>query len=359
MDFGIARAFTASQLTQTGVTLGTAYYMAPEQRVAAKEVDWRADQYALGVVLYELLAGTLPTGAVESLDQLRRDVPKRQSRALMRAMAAKPQDRFNSLSELLGEIDVPKRKAAGLGALLLIGAGVAAAAGVTFVVMNRPASPPAADAKVAAPAAAAQTGAQTTQTGPPEPPGPAQTAAAVPAGPAPEESKTQPEAQAQVAEITPAPATSTEAKPAQTEPVHPSEPPPGNSAPAKTQRVAVASAADTRRQECITQCGRDDGECRSINRRAKQDCMRAVAFNGTGRVSTGSSSASCAFYDEARCTSAYNGDACRRRIADRYRVCVGVLGDSIASRRQDCEDNSHEADRMCMDELRDCRASCQ
>ena len=50
------------------MTLGTAYYMAPEQRIAAKEVDWRADQYALGVVFYELLAGTLPTGAVKPLE---------------------------------------------------------------------------------------------------------------------------------------------------------------------------------------------------------------------------------------------------------------------------------------------------
>jgi hypothetical protein len=109
----------------------------------------------------------------------------------------------------------------------------------------------------------------------------------------------------------------------------------------------------------VAQCERDSGECRSINRRAKQDCMRAVAFNGTGRGTTTPASASCAFYDEERCTSAYNRDACLARIADRYRVCVGVLGDSIASRRQDCENNSHEADRMCMDELRDCRASCQ
>ena len=55
-------------MTQTGMTLGTAYYMAPEQRIAAKDVDWRADQYALGVVLYELLSGTLPTGAVKPLE---------------------------------------------------------------------------------------------------------------------------------------------------------------------------------------------------------------------------------------------------------------------------------------------------
>ena len=90
MDFGIARAFSSSQLTQTGMTLGTAYYMAPEQRIAAKEVDWRADQYALGVVLYELLAGTLPTGAVKPLERSAQDLPKRYARALMRAMSAKP-----------------------------------------------------------------------------------------------------------------------------------------------------------------------------------------------------------------------------------------------------------------------------
>src|SRR6185369_10867461 len=63
MDFGIARAYSSSHMTQTGMTLGTAYYMAPEQQIAAKDVDWRADQYALGVVLYELLSGQLPTGA--------------------------------------------------------------------------------------------------------------------------------------------------------------------------------------------------------------------------------------------------------------------------------------------------------
>jgi serine/threonine protein kinase len=350
MDFGIARAFSASQLTQTGVTLGTAYYMAPEQRVAAKEVDWRADQYALGVVLYELLAGTLPTGAVRSLDELRRDVPKRHARALMRAMAPKPQDRFASLAELFTEIGAPRRKAAGLGALLLIGAGVAAAVGVTFVVMNREAPPVQGEAP--APATVAQTGQQNGDAGPPTTPPttppPTQPEAAAPASPQPEEASTQ-------AQTVPA-----ETKPEVSEPA----PSPQTQAPApQSTRPAPApthvAVVDTYRQECIKQCERDDGECRSINRRAKQDCMRAVAFNGTGRMSTTPYSASCAFYDESRCVGAYDRDACRTRLADRYRVCVGVLGDSIASRRQDCEDTSHEADRLCMDDLRDCRASCQ
>ena len=146
MDFGIARAFTASQLTQTGMTLGTAYYMAPEQRIAAKEVDWRADQYALGVMLYELFAGTLPTGAVTPLENIRRDLPKRYARALMRAMSPKPEDRFASFNELLGEMRVQNRRSpVGIGALLMIAAGATAAVAGGYIAYNKfltPQSPP-------------------------------------------------------------------------------------------------------------------------------------------------------------------------------------------------------------------------
>src|SRR5262249_16354169 len=56
MDFGIARLLRPSQLTSTGLALGTAYYMAPEQ-VRGQEVDHRADQFALGVGLYALVTG--------------------------------------------------------------------------------------------------------------------------------------------------------------------------------------------------------------------------------------------------------------------------------------------------------------
>src|SRR4029453_14848388 len=133
MDFGIARAYSSVHMTQTGMTLGTAYYMAPEQRVAAKDVDWRADQYALGVVLYELLSGQLPTGAVKPLETERRDLPKRYARALMRAMSPKPDDRFPALADLLTEMEGSERKVAvGIGGLLLIAAGVAAAAAGTY-----------------------------------------------------------------------------------------------------------------------------------------------------------------------------------------------------------------------------------
>jgi serine/threonine protein kinase len=108
MDFGIARAFATTQVTHTGVTFGTAYYIAPEQRIAAKGVDWRADEYSLGVVLYELLAGVVPMGATKPLELLRSDVPRRCARAIMRAIAPAPEDRWRSLAELSVELTAPQ-----------------------------------------------------------------------------------------------------------------------------------------------------------------------------------------------------------------------------------------------------------
>ncbi|HEY7860543.1 MAG TPA: serine/threonine-protein kinase, partial [Gemmatimonadaceae bacterium] len=62
-DFGIAHAISAmgeEKLTQTGITLGTPTYMSPEQAMAEKDIDGRSDVYALGCVLYEMIAGTPP-----------------------------------------------------------------------------------------------------------------------------------------------------------------------------------------------------------------------------------------------------------------------------------------------------------
>ncbi len=142
MDFGIARAFSSSNMTLTGMMLGTAYYMAPEQRLDAKEVDWRADQYALGVVLYELLAGTIPMGAIKSLDQIRRDVPPRYARAVMRAMSPKPEERFPSLAELLGELEAPAARGNKAALWLMLGVGIAAAAGGAVWYFTRAADGP-------------------------------------------------------------------------------------------------------------------------------------------------------------------------------------------------------------------------
>lgn len=60
-DFGIARLAAATAITRTGEVLGTPQYLAPEQ-MSGDVVDERADVYALGVILYEMLTGTQPTG---------------------------------------------------------------------------------------------------------------------------------------------------------------------------------------------------------------------------------------------------------------------------------------------------------
>lgn len=374
MDFGIARAFSNSQLTQTGMALGTAYYMSPEQRIGSKDVDWRTDQYALGVVLYELFAGTLPTGAVQPIDSVRRDLPKRYAASLMRAMAVMPEDRFQSLNELLGEIEAPPAKKFRYGSLILIGAGLAAAAAGAFVILNQQAQAPKPSAVAAAPAGAAGVaggadgagGDGTDGSTPVEPPPEATpSVAAVVPEPEPEPEVEQPKQASVQSEVDAISATPLPTAPEQTEP--------------KPQRVAKATTTssgavsstsfpssagggiDARRKQCVAQCERDDGECKSLSRRGKQECMKAVAFgaNSTRITTTNPAATSCAFFGQSRCEYAIDRDACLLRMTSRYKTCVDVIGGSVASRRQDCDERAHESDQMCLDALRECRASCE
>lgn len=104
MDFGIARAVSQTELTKTGMAMGTAYYMAPEQLAGVKNIDARADQYALGVMLYELLTGEIPQGAVEPPKALRRELSSALSQSVLKAMAPRPTSRFASCAELMRAI---------------------------------------------------------------------------------------------------------------------------------------------------------------------------------------------------------------------------------------------------------------
>jgi serine/threonine-protein kinase len=77
LDFGMSKLASAESLTQTGYTLGTPEYMAPEQCIGA-QVEPRTDIYALGVLMYESLTGELPIVAQnrrELLDLHQRQIP--------------------------------------------------------------------------------------------------------------------------------------------------------------------------------------------------------------------------------------------------------------------------------------------
>jgi serine/threonine protein kinase len=133
MDFGISRAYVQTEVTRTGISMGTAYYMAPEQLMNANNVDWRADQYAFGVLMYELLTGRVPMGVIQSLERVRKDIPKDYARAIMRTLSPRPEQRFPSLRELQNvlishkPVDMADAIFSALGRSIVLG-GVAGAA---------------------------------------------------------------------------------------------------------------------------------------------------------------------------------------------------------------------------------------
>jgi Tol biopolymer transport system component len=115
-DFGIALAVQTAggqRMTQTGLSLGTPQYMAPEQAMGERAIDARADVYALGAVTYEMLTGDPPFSGntVQAIvakvlterptppTATRDTVPRGVERAVLRALAKLPADRFAGAAE--------------------------------------------------------------------------------------------------------------------------------------------------------------------------------------------------------------------------------------------------------------------
>ena len=113
MDFGIARATDEKRFTQTGATIGTPAYMSPEQ-CRGHETTAASDQYSLGILAYEMLAGGAPFSgtpielqiahmqdSARPLRDLRPELSLELSGAVMRMLAKDPADRWPSLAQLV------------------------------------------------------------------------------------------------------------------------------------------------------------------------------------------------------------------------------------------------------------------
>jgi serine/threonine-protein kinase len=152
-DFGIARAEQAGaqQMTEAGSIIGTAQYLSPEQ-ARGMRVDKTSDLYSLGIVLYELLTGTVPfTGetpveiAMKHLSAIpdppserRREVPHALDMVVLRALAKDPRDRYQSAEEMDADLErvargtSVSRETEEAATTVLSGAELAAAAATTI-----------------------------------------------------------------------------------------------------------------------------------------------------------------------------------------------------------------------------------
>jgi len=115
IDFGLAKAATDLRLTREGSPIGAAHYMSPEQIRGAQDIDARTDIYSCGVVLYELLTGKKPFEGDNAFDIMKaqtEQVPPSPMEAnpqistalseiVLRALAKKPEARFQSADALL------------------------------------------------------------------------------------------------------------------------------------------------------------------------------------------------------------------------------------------------------------------
>jgi serine/threonine-protein kinase len=133
LDFGLAYIVGSSRLTRSGVVFGTPQYMSPEQ-ASGGAVDHRADIYALGIVLYEMLAGRVPFEADSYMGVLTKqmytpaaplppvvfdpvatageqpDLGRAIDALVQRCLAKKPEQRFASMPELMSALDDVMRR---------------------------------------------------------------------------------------------------------------------------------------------------------------------------------------------------------------------------------------------------------
>jgi serine/threonine protein kinase len=114
-DFGIAKMLTPSEVSLKSGLMGTPYYMAPEQKSEAGKVDQRADIYALGILLFELLTLENVIGPYGP-SEINAKLPPAIDKIFSKAAALKPKDRYFNIESFLLDLEkitVPESKSEG------------------------------------------------------------------------------------------------------------------------------------------------------------------------------------------------------------------------------------------------------
>jgi tetratricopeptide (TPR) repeat protein/predicted Ser/Thr protein kinase len=119
MDFGLARSVEMHGMTRTGAMMGTPAYMSPEQ-ARGQRIDARSDLFAFGIIFYELLTGVVPFQADTVLGSLLKrtqemppapaevdpSIPLPASNVVQKCLAIDPEERYQSASEVLRDLDI-------------------------------------------------------------------------------------------------------------------------------------------------------------------------------------------------------------------------------------------------------------
>ncbi len=130
LDFGLARTSESTSLTQSGMVMGTPDYMSPEQGLG-KRVDHRADIYALGVILFQMITGSLPFRGDSALavmmshvqtpaprlDSVAPEAPEALCELVDRCLSKAPEDRWSDYPALASALAAGRRAVQGLGPL--------------------------------------------------------------------------------------------------------------------------------------------------------------------------------------------------------------------------------------------------
>jgi serine/threonine protein kinase/tetratricopeptide (TPR) repeat protein len=117
VDFGLAKLAGEAAVTRQGTVVGTPAYMSPEQAMG-EEVDGRADLWALGTVLYEMVVGrrafaadneqailhAITTGSPTPIDRVRAEVPAELQRIIRRCLKKRPEERYQPADELVADL---------------------------------------------------------------------------------------------------------------------------------------------------------------------------------------------------------------------------------------------------------------